>query len=120
MGTYRVYFRNASGIVGRHDYAADDEQEAIVIADSLCDACSDRCHSFEVWRGNTCVVAPRTPGSPHSEAEITEKTKAAIVESEQAILRSEWAIAASQRLLARLAAPRTQSDSVKDPACQPA
>ena len=120
MGTYRVYFRNASGIVGRHDYVADDDQEAIVIADCLCDACSDRCNSFEVWQGDHRVVAPRTPRSARSETEITAKTKAAIVECEEAIQRSQWAIAGSQRLLAHLAAAHAQSRSRKDPASQPA
>lgn len=120
VDTYRVYFRDASGIVGRHDFAADDDREATIIADSLCDACSDRCNSFEVWQRDHRVVVPRAPRSPRSDEEITAKTQAAIVECEEAIQRSQWAIASSERLLARLAAPSVRSRSLKDAASRPA
>ena len=100
MGIYRIYFREASGIVGRHDFVAWDDQEAILIGDILCDACSDRCSSFEVWEGGHRIVAPRAPRSLPDA--FSDKRQAVAIEHEDAVQRSQWAIASSKRLLQRL------------------
>ena len=102
MSIYRVYFREASGIVGRHDFVAWDDQEAVSMADILCDACSDRCSSFEVWEGGHRILAPRTPRFRAGVEGIQERRQEAVIEHEDAILRSQWAVARSKRLLEHL------------------
>jgi len=120
MSTYRVFFRNASGIVGRQDFVADDDDAAVVVADILCNACSDCCTSFEVWDGGCRIVAPRTPRSLVGRDAIVEKRQAVIVECEEAIQQSNWSIASSERLLHRLAELRAQSPYADDGATEPA
>lgn len=110
MGTYRVYFRDPSGIVGRHDFMASDGHAAVALADLLCDACSDRCTSFEVWAGDNRIVAPRTPRTTPRANEIAERHQEIVIECEDSIQRSNWAIASSERLLARLADWRARLD----------
>ena len=101
MGTYRVYFCDSTRIVGRHDVTANDDQEAVTIADVLCDACSDRCNAFEVWDGDRCVVG-HTLHSPRAADVILADVQEVIVQSGEAIQRSEWFIASSEKLLQRL------------------
>ena len=107
MSKYRVYFRDpTTHIVGRHNFTADDDQSAVTIADVLCDACSDRCESFEVWRGDHLVTA-RARHSPRSADVIMGRSQNAIVECEEAIQQSDWLIARSDKLLERLDELRT-------------
>lgn len=101
MSTYRVYFRDATHIVGRHDFAADDDQAAVTIGEVLCDACSDSCDAFEVWNGNHCIVG-RTSRSPRAADVIMGRSQETIVKCEEAIQRSEWIVARSKKLLERL------------------
>ena len=61
MATYRIFFRNSSGIVGRHDFIADDDEAAVAMAEVLCDACSDRCDSFGLWIGDHCIAEQPRP-----------------------------------------------------------
>jgi hypothetical protein len=101
MSTYRVFFRNGRSIVGRHDFTADNDQVAVTTADILCDACSDRCDSFEVWNGDHRVIG-LTLHSPRSADVILGRSQETIVECEEMIQQSEWAIASSEKLLKRL------------------
>ena len=101
MNTYRVYFRDAAHIVGRHDFTADDDQAAVTIGDVLCDACSDSCDAFEVWNGDRCVVG-RTSRSPRAADVIMGRSQETIVKCEETIQQSEWIIARSKKLLERL------------------
>src|SRR2546423_11412684 len=101
MATYRIYFRNSSGIVGRHDFIADDDETAVAMAEILCDACSDRCDSFGLWMGDRCIAEQR-PG-PLTVDAIVENRQAAVIEHEEAVQRSQWSISNSERLLARIA-----------------
>ena len=117
MSTYRVYFRNAAThIVGRHDFTADDDQSAATIGDVLCDACSDRCDSFEVWNGDHLVVG-RSLHSPRSADVIMERSQVSIVKCEEAIQSSQWAVAKSKKLMERLDelratdAPRSRAEA---------
>ena len=98
MSTYRVFFRSASRIVGRHDFVAPDDQAAVTIADVLCDACSDRCDAFEVWSGDRCVLGHK-PRSPRTAEVILGRRQDAVIELEEMMQRSSWAIASSEKLL---------------------
>ena len=106
MTTYRVYFRDTTRIVGRHDFTAHDDQAAVTMADVLCDACSDIADSFEVWSGDRCIVG-RTSRSRRAADVILGRTQETIIECEEAIQRSEWIIARSKKLIERLGELRT-------------
>ena len=108
MRTYRVYFHNGAGIAGRHDLVALDDREAVALADVLCDACSDVCSSFEVWRDQNIVATRRIPQSPLGSHEIAVVRQQAVVDHEDAIQRSKWTIASSKRLLKKLEELRAQ------------
>ena len=109
MSTYRIFFRSASRIVGRHDFLAPDAQAAVTIADILCDACSDRCDTFEVWSGDRCILGP-TPRSPRAaEVILGGRSQDVLIECEEAIQLSDWPIASSERLLKRLEELRASS-----------
>ncbi len=52
MTPYRVYFLNESGrIEAGHDFEAESDAVALVVADALCEACADMCDRFELWQG---------------------------------------------------------------------
>src|SRR2546421_2589101 len=108
MATYRIFFRNSSGIVGRHDFTADDDEAAVAMAEVLCDACSDRCDSFGLWMGERCIVEQRRP-RPLTVDAIVQRTQAAAIAHEEAVQRNHWSISRSERLLARLDELRAQS-----------
>lgn len=110
MDSYRVFFRNAFGIVGRQDFLAGDERAAVAIADILCEACSDKCDSFDVWNGVRCVARQRTPRFPRLSTDaITAEGQSVLIECEEAIRKSQWAVASSERLLIRLVELRARS-----------
>jgi len=110
MDTYRVFFRNAFGIVGRQDFRAGDERAAVAMADILCEACSDKCDSFDLWRGVRCVVQQRAPRFPRLRADaIAPEGQSVLIECEEAIRKSQWTVASSDRLLIRLAELRARS-----------
>jgi hypothetical protein len=49
---YRVYFVNEGGrIEAGHDFEAESDTVALVVADALCEACADACDRFELWQG---------------------------------------------------------------------
>ena len=52
MASYRVYFLNEGGrIEAGHDFEAESDTVALVVADALCEACADACDRFELWQG---------------------------------------------------------------------
>jgi hypothetical protein len=109
MITYRIYFRSSSRIVGREDFTADDDRTAVVIAEILYDACSDKCDSFGLWRGTHCVVGRGVLPRPLGAEIVQGNNQASVIECLEAIQRSHWSIASSERLLMRLNELRAQS-----------
>ena len=52
MTPYRVYFVNEGDrIEAGHDFEAESDTVALVVADALCEACADACDRFELWQG---------------------------------------------------------------------
>jgi hypothetical protein len=103
MRTYRFYFYE-DHIVGRFDFEADYDDRAEEIAEILFEACEDSCSSWEIWDG--AVFIARGPQRPTSASlrvpELIEQRQENIIQYEEAIQTSKWAIASSQRLLAEL------------------
>ena len=101
MADYRMYFLVADRIRAREDFEADNDIDAIRIAQVLGDACSDSCDSFELWHEKR-KVDPAPGFQPVSLAELTQAHQQIIVETEETILKSEWTIAQSKRLIDRI------------------
>lgn len=113
MMRYRVFFRNGSGgrIEGRDDFMAADDQEAMVLARLIFEACSDACSEFELWDGTRLVGGPQSRPSPLqlSTAAVNEEMQRSLIEREEAIQSSEWAIGKSRRLLGTVEHLKTRS-----------
>jgi hypothetical protein len=102
---YRIYFRSPTRILGREDFEPPDDATALYIADVLGEACSDVCSSYELWKGSRRVdVVPNRPVHRPliSAAAVRERRQASVIERDDAIQRSDWAVARRRRLLARL------------------
>ena len=63
MVEYRVFLLAAKGAIeARHEFVADDEASALLIARCLFDACSDSCAGYELWSGRN-RLAKFLPGA---------------------------------------------------------
>jgi hypothetical protein len=106
MASYRIYFLTAGGrIEGREDFEAMDNGVALTIADRLYEACSDTSPAYELWKGTDCLLSARvdSPARPSpSLAQVTAQMQESLLLKEEAISRSQWRIAHSKRLLARI------------------
>ena len=101
MADYRMYFLVANRIRAREDFEADNDIDAIGVAQVLGDACSDYCDAFELWQGKR-KVDPAHGFQPVSLADLTQAHQQLVVETEETILKSEWTIAQSKRLIERM------------------
>jgi hypothetical protein len=103
--SYRLYLRGPSGeIVGRDDFEAEHDAVAIAMAELLWEACADLCDHFELWKRERLVG--RSVGKAlrpvESADEIGARMQESLIQREEAIRNSEWAVARSKRLLERL------------------
>ena len=110
MAEYRIYFVSTTTICGRHDFSADNDQSAIQIAHLLFEACSDGCQSYDLWQGDRRVAIPRL-FVPLTFNELSAAQQECAVDTEERIVRSEWSIAKSRRLLESLESKRRASPS---------
>lgn len=108
MALYRLYFLNAGGrIEVGQDFDAASDELALVVADALCEACSDVCDRFELWEGFRRLEKLPVRGDPGLLADAREqilKTARAMRESPGALAGSKTLIAAIERLERDIAA----------------
>ncbi|HKW52622.1 MAG TPA: hypothetical protein VJO12_02950 [Stellaceae bacterium] len=105
MKWYRVYFYAEREVFqGRQEFMADDDRTAMVLAELLCDACSDLCETFELWDGARRVDMSfsRMPRPSVSAEQVAAATQTSLVRTEEALLNSNWALARSKRLIERM------------------
>ena len=107
MTEYRIYFLRETAIRGRHDFDADDDQSAIQIAHVLLDACSDGCHSFDLWSGTRRVAVPRLL-VPRTFDEVSAAHQECVLDTEEQISNGDRHIARSRRLLESLESKKTE------------
>jgi hypothetical protein len=112
MADYRMYFLVADRIGAREDFQADNDIDAIRIAQVLRNACSDRCDTFELWKEKRIVDTARG-SQPVSFAELTQPHQQLVLETEEAILKSDWIIAQSKTLIERIERQKTGWADVK-------
>jgi len=104
MTQYRLYLCDRVRIIGRQDFAARSDAEAVAVAAAIFEACSDMCESFEVWRGDhflDCRFAV-------AERRLTRERQERCIAQEELLLQSRCAVAKSRTLLTRLADLRAQ------------
>ena len=101
MAAYRLYFRARGLIVARQDFTAEDDRSAQRIAAALFNACSDRSDLIELWEG-TRQIPVDLPGRSVGFDALSAAHQEVVVKTEETIVRSEWAIAASRQLLQQL------------------
>ena len=102
---YRVCFRTWSGAIhGEDRFAAADDASARVIAEQLCEACSDVVDWFELWCGGSLIHKSFQPArcAPGNADRITLRMQYSLIEREEAIRDSSMRIARSKRLLERI------------------
>ena len=105
MKWYRVYLYGGSGsFQGCHEFEAGDDCSAMTVAEHLGDACSDTCEIFELWDGvrRVDMSFSRMPHPAVPLEQISLATQNSMIECEEAISRSNWAIARSRRLIERM------------------
>ena len=101
VAAYRIYFRGGTGaIVGREDFSAEDHDRALLIAEALCDACSDVCMGYELWQGTRLIDAGVETGPRRlSWRKLAPDIQQSVVDLEERLRDSSWAVAESRRLL---------------------
>jgi hypothetical protein len=100
VATYRVYFRNRTGvIVGRDDFDAEDDAQAMIIARKLRDPCSDICSGFQLWQQMRRVDKAFSWAGNPSDGAAARQVQSIVLEREAAIRDSRWRVAESSRLL---------------------
>ena len=100
MADYRMYFLVADRIRAREAFEADNDIDAICIAQVLGDACLDGCDSFELWQAERKVDAAQEP-QPVSLDDLTQAHQQIVLETEETILENHWTISQSKRLIER-------------------
>jgi hypothetical protein len=110
MPLYRIYFVGERIIRGRHDFDADDDQNAIQIAHALLDACSNDCQSFDLWQETRRIPIPRLV-EPTTFDELSAANQERAIETVEQVVQREWAIAWSRQLLDRLGPPPSHGSS---------
>jgi len=108
MDPYRIYFLDgASRIQSAHWFEAADDETAMWIARRLSDACSDVCLGFDLWHMARRVGGSDTPVRETAEA-VDERSQEMVAFLEETLRDSHIQIAASKRLLEKLAAGKTE------------
>jgi hypothetical protein len=108
LAPYRVYFLNEGGrIEAGHDFEAESDAVALVVADALCEACADACDRFELWQGVRRVEklpVRRDPEMLRNAMEQVLKTARAISEQGGVLGQSKTLLAVIERLERDIAA----------------
>lgn len=105
MRWYRVYLYSGSTVMqGRNEFQAEHDVAAMTVAEHLRDACSDLCDTFELWDGarRVDVSFSKLPQPSVTVEQISFRTQTVLIQCEEAIRNSHWAVARSQRLIDRM------------------
>ncbi len=99
MALYRIFLRGQAAILGREDFKAETDQAAIILAEVICDACSDICDFFELWQGGRHVTAGYAKLVQVDASMLNAEMQAAAALHEEQLRDSQWCVAESRRLL---------------------
>ena len=103
MSGYRLYFVDENGAIqAREEFEAPDDDLALAASDLVSRACSDTCHSYELWHGGRQVIAfgasrANCPmGLTDEQTVAVQRITLALGES---LLQSHWSLARSEKLI---------------------
>ena len=105
MRWYRIYLYSMSGsLLGRDEFEAGNDRSAMAAAEQLWDACADVAERFELWDGVRRVDSEfsKMPCPTVSAEQVMMAAQVSLVKHEEAMRRSFWALACSERLLQRI------------------
>lgn len=107
MAEYRIYFLDSNGhIQARQGFVAENHTDAIESSAFVFDACSDCCVSYELWSGNQLVLQNSTKLPLTQVESLSAAMQLRVLDLENTLHQSHWAIAKSARLLRSLEAAR--------------
>ena len=86
-------------ITGREEFEAENDAAALAIARTILDAAGDVCDAFDLWDGTRQIDQSRMATLPTSV--VTAQWQEHVIQAEEALLKSSWAIARSRSLLKR-------------------
>jgi len=98
-----MYFLASGRIRAAEEFDAGSDINAIRIARALCDACSDMCETFELWQAARLIRTRPPPYRGVTLSDLSEAQQGIVIEREEAIRASHWALARSRRLIEALA-----------------
>lgn len=103
MAQYRLYFFDASGhIFARQDFVAPDDVTAVSAGRVTGDASNDMHSGYAIWRADHKLFSEetRTPRlvQPIAAVALSDIVQEVVLETEQRLRDSEWAIARSKTL----------------------
>jgi hypothetical protein len=98
-----MYFLASSRIRAAEEFDADNDINAIRIARALYDACSDMCEAFELWQATRLIRTRPPPYRGVTLSDLSEAHQRIVIEGEEIIRASHWALARSRRLIEALA-----------------
>lgn len=95
---YRLYLLDDKGAIqGREDFTALDDDAALAVSDLVCRACSDTCHSYELWHGSRLVI-----GFEDSRADtvigLTDEQNLEVQHVTLTLEEARWRVARSEKL----------------------
>jgi hypothetical protein len=96
---YRIFLRGDGAILGREDFEAEGDRAAMILAEVLCDACSDVCDFFELWQGCRRVGAGYARLVQINANMLNADMQDSAVRHEEALRDSRWCVSESRRLL---------------------
>ena len=102
---YCLYLYSASGsMLGRNEFEEENDRWAMAVAEHLWDACSDVSDSFELWDGHRRVDSEfsRMPCPSVSAEHVMMASQVSLLQREETLRQSFWALARSERLLQRI------------------
>jgi hypothetical protein len=100
---YRICYLRSDQIALWIDLDVDSRADAVWVTAALQEACSDEDGDFELWRGLACMFsneADRGWNPLIASADISAATLGRLLETEDALLNSRQAVARSNKLLA--------------------
>jgi len=98
-----MYFLASGRIRAAEEFDAGSDINAIRTARALCDACSDMCETFELWQATRLIRTRPPPYRGVTLSDLSEAQQGIVIEREEAIRASHWALARSRRLIEALA-----------------
>jgi hypothetical protein len=123
MTGYRLYFVDDKGAIeAREEFIAPDDDIALVVSDLVCRACSDACHSYELWQAERRVIAfdgPRADAIVAPTDQQTVEIQQITLSLEEALTNSRWRISRSEKLLREIQLLKERSLARMQPQAPP-